>query len=256
MSVMPYYQDSLVTLYVGKQEDVLTQLGIRADLVLTDPPYGTTNLDWDVVPDLPLFWGTMRRLCAPTAQMIIFSKQPFTTDLIASNRPFWRDELIWHKNAATNFLNAKKQPLDAHENIELFRLAGTGTYNPQMEWGTPYSVKRKAKRGSHYNPVNNIDTTNSGTRYPRSVIEGFSKGHQAESRHETAKPVSLLEYLILTYSNPGDLVLDPFVGAGSTAIAAARLGRRCIGVELRSEALDQAIADLAQLPLALLEFAS
>lgn len=252
--MQPVYQDLLVTLYHGKQEDILPQLAITADMVLTDPPYGLTDLIWDTAPDLPLMWQHLRQCSKSNAVMALFCQQPFTTDLIVSNRKAWRGEWIWVKNRGIGFLWSKRKPLRAHEHIQVFiDEFADSIYNPQMRAGEPYTRIQKGGLVTHYRGVNKpTDVHNeTGDRYPLTTLFYDNVAGNA-SQHETSKPLDLLEYLILTYTNPGDLILDPFIGSGSTAVAAAKLGRRCIGIEMREEALAVAVKRLAQQPLAIL----
>ena len=254
--IHPYYQDNLVTLYHGKQEDILPLLDIRADCVLTDPPYGLTDLDWDVVPDLALMWQNMRRVSKPSAVMALFCQQPFTTDLIVSNRKAWRYEWIWNKNRGTGFLWSKRKPLKAHEHIQIFiDEFNNSVYNPQMRKGEPYKKIQKNSPITHYHGVEKCTDVNneSGDRHPISTLF-YNNAAGNKSFHSTGKPIDLLEYIILTYTNTDNLILDPFIGSGSTAVAAAKIGRRCIGIEMREEALEVAVKRLSQQPLAMLNY--
>lgn len=212
------------------------------DALITDPPYGTTQLAWDKPIDWLSFWTLARRVCKPTAVQVVFSAQPFTTDLIASNRKRFRYEIIWPKTTSTGFLDANRRPLRAHENIVVFQDRTKGaTYNPQKTTGhTDYRVTRRTEVG-HYGAQRpeNVTVSN-GDRYPTTVLPPLA-GQQPESVHPTQKPVELMAWLVRTYTNPGDLVLDPFAGSGSTGVAALREGRQFVGSELVPEY--QAIAE-------------
>ena len=168
--------------------------------------------------------------------MIFFTAQPFTTDLIASNRKLFRYEIIWHKKVPTGFYDANRRPLRAHENIAVFYRA-LPTYNPQkVDSGNPRGViNRKRNQGKgkslHYNFVADNVQVDDGTRYPRSVLE-YGHDNRNKSIHPTQKPLALITNLIRTYSNPGELVLDPFAGSGTTAVAAHNENRRFVGSEI------------------------
>ena len=211
------------------------------DLVLTDPPYGTTQCKWDSVIPFEPMWEQLKRVCKENAAMIFFSAQPFTTDLISSNRKMFRYETIWEKTQAQGFLNANKMPLRAHENLVVF-YKKLPTYNPIKK-----KVKRKdigrvrqvnAMRSQQYREMDRTVWTETGERYPTDVIKfsnwngalfGNTKNH---IKHATAKPVDLLEYLVKTYTNVGDTVLDFTMGSGSTGVACVNTNRRFIGIEL------------------------
>lgn len=217
------------------------------DLVLTDPPYGTTALKWDTAPNLAEFWQLINRVLKETGVVVSFCAQPFTTDLINSNRKEFRYELIWSKTCPVGFLDSKMRPLRAHENIVIFaRKLKASTYNPQMTVGTPYTRKRTAPRETaHYGKIKDsgMPTNNTGTRYPRSVLHHNNK--QRPALHPTQKPLDLVEWLVRTYSNEGELVLDPFMGSGTTVVAAARCGRRAIGIEREADYIAKAAQRLA-----------
>lgn len=244
-----YYQDEYCTLFHSKCEDVLPTLpDASVDLVLSDPPYGLTNLSWDIAADWSMLWTELYRVCKPKALQVLFSQQPFTTDLIQSNRKRFRYELIWPKTMPTGFLDANRRPLRAHENVLVFGQEFEGTtYNPQKTRAATKSHHSKCNTAEHYNKIGTrLQYEGSFERFPTTVLPAFSNGRGPVSDHETAKPLDLVSWLILTYSNPGDLVLDPFLGSGSTSDACKRLGRRCIGIELRAEPLEVARRRLYQ----------
>jgi len=203
------------------------------DLLLTDFPYGTLNKrnEWDTIIDYPTFWTHIKRICKPTCPIISTAAQPFTSVLIASNYEDFKYTLIWEKSKATGYLNAKKQPLRAHEDIVVF-YQKQPTYNPQMTQGTPYD-KGKAVRDTEAYGVQTKEVhvkNDSGLRYPRSVL--YFKTAESEGKyHPTQKPISLYEYLVNTYSNPNDVVLDPCMGSGTTGVACVNTNRNFIGIE-------------------------
>lgn len=216
------------------------------DLVLTDPPYGTTALKWDTAPNLAEFWDLVNGALKETGVVVSFCAQPFTTDLINSNRKNFRYELIWHKTCPVGFLDSRVRPLRSHENIVVFaRKLKSSTYNPQMTVGVPYTKSRGSDRVSHYGNVKAVEATvNTGERYPRSVLTHSNK--QRPALHPTQKPLELVEWLVRTYSHEGELVLDPFMGSGTTIVAAARALRRAVGVEREIEYVKKAAARLTQ----------
>ncbi len=212
------------------------------DLILTDLPYGTTKNTWDSIIPLPELWAQYRRIAKPNAPIILTAQQPFTSMLVASNLLDFRYELVWEKNLATGFLNARRMPLKAHESVLVFyrRLP---TYNPQITAGEPYVRKQRADRlGTNYGKIKEETVTdNQGDRYPRSVLRfPVERGH-----HPTQKPVSLMRYIIETFTNVGDVVLDSTMGSGTTGVAAIQCGRDFIGIERDDGYFEVAHARLA-----------
>ncbi|SAE91127.1 methylase [Enterobacter cloacae] len=204
------------------------------DLVLTDIPYGNTQCKWDSVLDLQMMWEHLYRIAKPSAAIILFSAQPFTSVLVASNLRDWRTEWVWEKGNATGFLNAKKQPLRAHENIEVF-YRRQPTYNPQMTEGHERKTsKRKSVNSECYGKALSLTEYDSTKRYPRDV-QFFSSDKQKGNFHPTQKPVSLMRYLIETYSNAGEAVLDFTMGSGTTGVACIDTRRNFIGIEKDKE---------------------
>ncbi|EQA5684334.1 DNA-methyltransferase [Cronobacter sakazakii] len=200
------------------------------DLVCADIPYGTTQCRWDSVLDLQLMWQQLYRVAKPSAAIVLFSAQPFTSVLVSSNFRDWKTEWVWEKPHATGFLNAKKQPLRAHENIEVF-YRQQSTYNPQMTHGhARKSATRGAPKTDVYGKAEKIVSYDSTSRYPRD-IQIFSSDKQKQSLHSTQKPLALVQYLIETYSNPGDVVLDFTMGSGTAGVACQQTGRDFIGIE-------------------------
>lgn len=206
------------------------------DCIITDPPYAMTKNKWDK----PLNWGDVwkefNRVVVPNGIFVICSMPPFYVDVISANRKNFRYEWIYHKTKATNFLNAKIQPMRIHENILIF-YRQKGTYNPQKTEGKPYVSKFNRKEfTSNYDPFPENDIVNeTGERNPVDVIK-FNNGNVNEmGLHPTQKPVELLKYLVNTYTNGGDTVLDPFMGSGTTGIACKSLKRNFIGIEKNKE---------------------
>ncbi|MFT9497506.1 DNA-methyltransferase, partial [Anaerosolibacter sp.] len=200
------------------------------DMILADLPYGTTENKWDSILPLDKVWEQYCRVIKENGAILLFAQSPFDKVLGASNLKMLRYEWIWEKNQATGFLNAKKAPMKAHENILVF-YKKLPTYNPQKTKGHKpvNSYKKHSSDGSNYGKTQ-IGTEGGGQtdRYPRSVLR-FDK--ETEHYHPTQKPVKLLEYLIRTYTNIGQTVLDNTIGSGSTAVAAINEGRNFIGFE-------------------------
>lgn len=221
----------MIQLHHGDCFDVLPTIAAGSiDLVCADVPYGTTECKWDSVLDLDDMWRELYRVAKPNAAIVIFSAQPFTSVLVASNLKHWRSEWIWEKGNATGFLNAKKQPLRAHENIEVF-YRRQPTYNPQFTHGHDRKTsKRKSVNSECYGKAYTLTEYDSTSRYPRDV-QFFSSDKQKGNYHPTQKPVALLRYLIETYSNHGETVLDFTMGSGTAAIACQESGRSFIGIE-------------------------
>jgi len=204
------------------------------DMILCDLPYGTTKCKWDIVIPFEPLWEQYERIIKDNGAIVLFGSQPFTSALVMSNLKLFKYEWIWQKTLATNFMLVKKQPAKKHENILVF-YKKQPTYNPQMEIGKPYKDKpRKRTVGIHSNAETiKKAINNEGTRYPSSV-QLFSNGNN-RNVHPTQKPVELCEYLIKTYTNENELVLDNCIGSGTTAIACINTNRNYIGFELDKE---------------------
>ena len=199
------------------------------DMVLTDPPYGTTQNKWDSVIDLNLMWTELNRIVKDDGAVVMTAQQPFTSHLIMSNPKNFKYCWTWVKEAGTGFLNAKKYPLKDNEDVVVF-CRKPHIYNPQMREGKPYTCK-KGGGTDNYNKDSkeNIVTKNNGNRYPLTTI------HFARDKgkvHPTQKPVALMEYLIKTYTNDNETVLDFTMGSGTTGVACKNLNRDFIGIEL------------------------
>jgi site-specific DNA-methyltransferase (adenine-specific) len=201
------------------------------DLILTDMPYNTTACEWDVKIPLDKLWIELKRIGKDNAAYVFTASQPFTTDLINSNRKWFKYEWIWEKEQGTNQNLCNIRPLKQHENILLF-CNNKELYNPQFSKGIKYIVKRNNKTENDPiigTPQQKIDTINNGNYYPTTIIK-FNR--EIYNRvHPTQKPVALFEYLIKTYSNENDTILDCFAGSGTTAIACLNTKRNYILIE-------------------------
>lgn len=202
------------------------------DLVLCDLPYGTTQNKWDTVLPLDILWPLYRRVCK--GAVVLTATQPFSSLLVMSNIAEFKYEWIWQKSRVTGVLNAKKQPLRQHEVVLIFQ-NGPTIYNPQglisCSRETSTGKSKAENSSSNYGMITQTETgkyTQTQTNYPVSVLKIASEG---KTQHPTQKPVALMEYLIQTYSNPGAVVLDNCMGAGTTGVAAIRTGRDFIGME-------------------------
>ena len=202
------------------------------DMILCDLPYGTTSCKWDTIIPFEPLWEQYERVIKDNGAIVLTASQPFTSALVSSNYKKFRYEWIWEKNQGVNFLLAKKQPLKVHENILVF-YKKLPNYNPQMETGKPYK-SGKGDSGEVTNKVRKIQTKNKGTRYPKTV----KKIKREFGLHPTQKPVALFEYLIKTYTNEGETVLDNCMGSGTTAIASINTNRNYIGIEKEKEYVD------------------
>lgn len=202
------------------------------DLILVDPPYGTTKCKWDTTIDLQLMWNQINRVIKDNGAILIFSQTPFDKVLGASNLNMLRYEWIWEKTTATGFLNSKKMPMKSHENILVF-YKKLPTYNPQKTTGhTPVnSFTKRTGDGECYGSTELVSGGGSTERYPRD-IQVFSSDKQKNKLHPTQKPIDLIEYFIRTYSNKNEVVLDFCMGSGTTGVACNNLNREFIGIEL------------------------
>lgn len=209
------------------------------DMICADIPYGTTQCAWDSALSLERMWAHLYRIVKPNAAIVLFSAQPFTSVLVNSNIRDWRTEWVWEKGNATGFLNAKKQPLRAHENIQVF-YQRQPTYNPQFTEGHQRKTsKRKTVNSDVYGKALHVTEYDSTSRYPRDV-QFFSSDKQKGNYHSTQKPVALVRYLIETYSNPGDWVLDFTMGSGTAGVACVETDRPFIGIEKDVQSFDTA----------------
>ena len=218
------------------------------DLVLTDPPYGTTQCKWDAVIPFEPMWKQLKHVTKLNAAIVMTASHPFTSALVMSNPKMFRYELVWHKNKASGHLNAKKMPMRAHENIVVF-YRKLPTYNPQKTVGHKAANYAKNKANSRvYGAQVRSEYGGATERYPRSVIDVpvvNNDGTNGGRLHPNQKPVELMEYLIKTYTNEGDIVLDFTMGSGTTGVACKNLGRNFIGIEKDAGFYDIAVKRVA-----------
>jgi DNA modification methylase len=207
------------------------------DMILCDLPYGTTQNKWDyVIPFEPL-WQSYKRVCKPSAAIVLTAAQPFTSALVMSNPVWFRYDWIWEKPKATGHLDANRKPLKAHEDVLVFYRAAP-IYNPQKTTGEPYKGRGSASKLDNYGDFGTVRQGSvDGSRYPRTVVR-FT--HETKPVHPTQKPVALMEYLIRTYTNEGETVLDNTMGSGTTGVACVNTGRKFIGIEMDDTYFDVA----------------
>ena len=232
------------------------------DAVICDLPYGVLNGEseggsWDSVIPFDLLWEQYRRITKQAAPIVLFAQGMFTADLMHSNPKMWRYNLVWDKVTRTGFLNANRMPLRTHEDICVF-YRSLPTYNPLMEKGSEHhrsgGEELKGQLNRCYGDFKATKFLMSNERFPTSIIRITQGSHCDGYRiHPTQKPVDLLRYLVLTYTNEGDTVLDNCMGSGTTAIACIKERRHFIGFELSKEYYDKAVrrikAEQAQLTL-------
>lgn len=200
------------------------------DAVIADPPYGTTACKWDSVIPLEPMWEQLKRVIKPNGAIVMTASQPFTTALIGSNLPWFKYTLVWKKPQGVDPFMAKVRPLNDVEDVVVF-CKGRTTYNPQLTAGKPYTVTRDKRARTNQitdTAMRETTTVNDGFRLPTRLLE-FK---QERGLHPTQKPVALMEYLIRTYTNEGETVLDNCMGSGTTGVACVKTKRDFIGIEL------------------------
>ena len=227
---------SNINLYQGNCLELMKDIPDKSvDMIFTDLPYGTTHCKWDSIIPLDELWIHYKRIIKDNGAILLFAQTPFDKVLGSSNLQMLKYEWIWEKTQATGHLNAKKMPMKAHENILVF-YKKLPTYNPQMTEGhTPihsYTKYISTQNNTEIYGRMNREISGGGetTRYPRSVLT-FASDKQTCHLHDTQKPLALCEYMIKTYTNEGDLVLDSCMGSNTTGLACKNLKRRYIGIE-------------------------
>lgn len=242
------------TLHHGDCLDILPTLPAQSvDAIIADPPYGTTACKWDSVIPLEAMWRELKRVVKPRGAVVLFASQPFTSVLIGSNLDWFKYELIWQKERTGAPGVAQYRPLPIHESIAVFG-DGRTTYNPIMAEGAPYRVASTAGGKDHKFGFTGkaFVRVNDGERFPTSVLPFQTKRH---NEHPTEKPLDLMRYLVQTYTNPGETVLDFTMGSGTTGVACAMEGRHFIGVELDAGYYEIATRRIESVQPALMEAA-
>jgi len=216
------------------------------DMILCDLPYGTTACKWDTIIPFEPLWEQYKRIIKDNGAIVLTASQPFTSALVMSNVKMFKYDLIWDKKLATGFLNANRMPLRSHEEILVF-YKNQPTYNPQKVIGKVNHSrgKNKCKTNNLYGYHKIADDNFTELKHPKSVLE-LQKEHPSKTIHPTQKPVALFEYLIKTYTNKGDLVLDNCAGSGTTGVACISLKRRFVLIEKEKKYCDIAIKKLAE----------
>ena len=242
-----FYERNGITIYCGDCLEVMAWLQMVFDAIICDLPYGTTACSWDTIIPFEPLWVNYKRLAKGNGAVVLFGSQPFTSKLVMSNLEWFKYEWIWEKNTGTRFLDKDIRPLNFHENILLF-YQKQPTYNSQRWKGTPNHQRKpyQYKKSSNiYNEFHSPSSDISGEKYPRTTLK-FNTVAPSEILHNNQKPVDLLQYLIRTYTNPGDLILDNTMGSGTTLVAAQNEGRRAVGIELSEEYCKTAVDRLKQ----------
>jgi len=203
------------------------------DMVMADPPYGTTACKWDSIIPLEPMWEQLKRVIKQNGAIVMTASQPFTTTLIASNMKMFKYCWVWKKSKCGSPFSAKYRPLCKHEDVLVFSKNGGKTqYLPQMTKGEPYKrAYTPTKTNNMKYGISGVETDNKGTRHPTTIIDIRQKWRRQDQVHPTQKPVALMEYLIKTYTNEGETVLDFTMGSGTTGVACKNLNRNFIGIE-------------------------
>ena len=218
------------TLYLGDCFDVLSKLDMELDTVISDMPYGVTDCDWDKVPPLDKFWTMIEKRAKPSANVVLFGCGKFSHRLYNSNPKGYRYDMIWVKNRRVGFLNANLMPMRSHESILVFgqpSFRKEAVYNAQKTPGGRIGTKKRNHTSSVYDNRGEHVHYSDGSLHPGSAL--YFKSDMGS--HPTQKPLALMEFLVRSYSNENDIVLDCFMGSGSTGVAAINTGRRFIGIE-------------------------
>jgi site-specific DNA-methyltransferase (adenine-specific) len=212
------------------------------DLVVLDLPYGQTNCKWDTKIDLEKLWTELKRVAKDNTIFVFFTTTKFGVDLINSNHKWFRYDLIWEKNTTCGFLNAKKMPLRNFEMIYVFSnpTKKGKIYNPQMTKGDPYiRINNNIVNNVYGKKISSNKLNETGDRYPKSILR-FNNNNNTTRIHPTEKPVELLEWIIKTYSNENNLILDCCMGSGSTIVGCINTNRNYIGIEMDTEIFEKA----------------
>lgn len=239
-------KNTITNLYNGDCITVMKQLiseGVQVDCIITDLPYGTTPCSWDIIIPFDEMWECINKIIKPNGAILLFGQEPFSSLLRASNIKNYKYDWYWKKERLTNVFQVKRRPGKVIENISVF-YKKQPIYNPQK---TKYDGPPRGNKigdggfsitqtgGGNTKPIEYVDD---GTRYPLQIVEFNRDSMYAEKYHPTQKPIELLEYLIKTYTNEGETVLDFTMGSGSTGVACNNANRNFIGIELNKEYFD------------------
>lgn len=243
----PYFENESVKLYHGNCLDILPQINIKFDCCITDPPYGTTACQWDSIIPFEPMWEQLNRLIKDNGAIAIFGSEPFSSMLRTSNIKQFKYDWIWYKNSSSGFMHAKNMPLKNFEIISMFCKSGMGhksllkdnrmCYYPQgiIPCGKIENGQQQSRKIFTARPSHKTEYIVEYTNYPKSIIEINSHDKEtvnSKRLHPTQKPVTLLEYLIKTYTLENEIVLDFCAGSSSTLVAAMNTGRKAIGIKL------------------------
>jgi len=213
-------------------------MNVTFDAVISDPPFGITDCDWDCSIPLDSFWNMVDGHTKQSANFVLFGCNKFTVDLVNSKRKWYRYDLVWQKSKKVGFLNANLMPMRSHESILVFIRPGffkAATYNPQKTpGGRKPGVKTINHRSNVYRDQGEYTHVSDGTVHPCSVLTFNSEFGQ----HPTQKPLALMDFLVKSYTNEKDIVIDPFMGSGTTGVACVKAGRKFIGIERKKEYFD------------------
>lgn len=238
-------------IYQGDCLEIMKQIDDKSiDMILCDLPYGVTKNKNDIVIPFDRLWKQYERIIKSNGVIALFAQGLFYVDLVSSNKKIFRYDLVWDKKLTSGFLNCNRQPLRKHEQIAIF-YKKQPTYNPQFSEGEPVHSKGKClnkHKNSNYGKYAEVDNTdkNNFNKFPTSILE-YSKIHPSKSVHPTQKSIELSEYLIKTYTNEKEVVLDNCIGSGTTAIACINTNRNYIGIELQQEYVDIANKRISEL---------
>lgn len=254
-TIEPYYQHAGITIYHGDCLEVMPQLDAGAfDAIICDPPYGTTACAWDTVIPFEPMWACLKRLARPRAAIVLFGQEPFSSLLRISNLEWYKYDWIWRKTRSVDFFNNKNKPRNIHEIVSVFSSGTTANRSPDRMPYYPQDIRRVNRRWHRprksttehrtARPSHALDRVIEFDSYPETVIE-FANPNQ-NSLHPTQKPLALMDYLIRTYTNEGDTILDFTAGSGTTLRAAKNLNRRAVGIEIDERYCDIAARRLSQ----------
>lgn len=236
----PYYKDSWCAIIHGDCREILPTIPDKSiDLVLTDPPYGTTNCSWDTIIPFDDLWSGILPRVKNSAAMIFTASQPFTSAIVMSKPHLFRHEWIYQKRCASNFAQAKYAPMKEHESVLVFGQSKVNYY-PVLEMRNGSGAERVKHKfnktsGGEFTSIKNAHPNPTELRYPSSVREYNNRAKGDRGDHPTQKPLELFRYFAKTYSQENDLILDLFMGSGTTLVAAKTLNRYCIGIEIEEK---------------------